>query len=355
MASENRSSPHSLMTELERAPERFDFFEALRLIECMNPQRPRLGTSVKASDDPIRLSQLPELEFPPCTLSHFKPNEAVSNKSRLSVNFMGLFGPNGPLPLHLTEYARERLRHHHDPTLARFADIFHHRMISLFYRAWANTRPTVSYDRPDSDRFSFYVGSLLGVGGEAFKQRDALDDRAKRYYSGHFSAKSQSPSGLRAIISDILQASVDVSEFVGEWMAIQRSDQTRLGMAPKTASLGESALLGAVVWGCQHKFRLILGPLTLQQYLALLPGGTSLPQLIAIVRNYVGDAFVWEAQLILDNNQVPAELALGKPESLSQRTLNGEAQLGWSMWLGPRGRADDAKDLLLNPFINSNL
>jgi type VI secretion system protein ImpH len=227
-------------------------------------------------------------------------------------------------------------------------------MISLFYRAWANARPTVSYDRPDSDRFSFYVGSLLGVGGEVFKQRDALNDRAKRYYAGHFSATSQSPGGLCAIISDILQTSVDVIEFVGEWMAIQRRDQTRLGIAPNTASLGESALLGAFVWGCQHKFRLILGPLTLAQYLALLPGGTILPQLIAIVRNYVGDAFVWEAQLILDKNQVPAELTLGKSTSSNAQRLNGEAQLGWSMWLGPRARDDDADDLLLNPFINSN-
>ena len=340
------------MLDLAAEVERFDFFEALRLIECLNPQLPRLGTSVKASDDPIRLSQLPELEFPPSTLSHYSAADALSGKPRLSVNFMGLFGPNGPLPLHLTEYARERLRQHHDPTLARFADIFHHRMISLFYRAWANARPTVSYDRPESDRFGFYVGSLLGVAGEAFKQRDALADRAKLYYSGHFSAKTQSPSGLSAIISDILQTQVEISEFVGEWMAIQLSDQTRLGIAPNIASLGQSALLGAAVWGCQHKFRVILGPLSLRQYLSLLPGGKTLSQLTAIVRNYVGDAFVWDAQLILDKAQVPAELVLGKAESSTEQSLNGEAQLGWSMWLGPRHSQYDANDLMLNPFIS---
>jgi len=228
-------------------------------------------------------------------------------------------------------------------------------MICLFYRAWANARPTVSYDRPESDRFGFYVGSLLGVAGEAFEDRDALSDRAKRYYAGHFSAKTQSPSGLCAIIADILQTSVSIREFVGEWMNLQLTDQTRLGVSPAIASLGQSALLGAAVWGCQHKFRVVLGPLSLQQYLALLPGGAVLPQLTAIVRNYVGDAFVWDAQLILHRTQVPSELALGKPESSSEQSLNGEAQLGWSMWLGPRRSQQDASDLTLNPFINTHL
>jgi len=98
MAGENRASTHPVMLELEQAAERFDFFEALRLIECLHPQKPRLGTSVKASDDPIRLSQLPELEFPPSTLSGYVKADAHNDRPRLMVNFMGLFGPNGPLP-----------------------------------------------------------------------------------------------------------------------------------------------------------------------------------------------------------------------------------------------------------------
>lgn len=352
MASENRAAPHVLMAELEQAAYRFDFFEAMRLIECLNPDKPRLGTSVKASDDPIRLSQEPELEFPPATLATYAQAAPGESAPRLTVNFMGLFGPHGPMPLHLTEYARERLRHHHDPTFARFADIFHHRMISLFYRAWANARPAVNYDRPDADRFSFYAGTLVGLAGKACRDRDALADRAKLFYAGHFSAQTKSPSGLQAIISDILAAQVRISEFVGEWMDIRLADQTRLGLAAEVACLGQSALLGAVVWGCQHKFRIVLGPLKLSQYLALLPGGSGLPQLVAIVRNYVGDEFVWDAQLILETAEVPRELALGKPGKPVKHSMNGGAQLGWNMWLGPRRSEQDAKDLTLNPFIS---
>lgn len=342
---------HSLKTELEAAANGFDFFEAVRLIECWNPQKPRFGASLKANDDPIRFAQEPELEFPATTLASYK-NRGDTAKPRLVVNFMGMFGPHGALPLHMTEYVRERLRHHHDPTFVRFVDIFHHRMISLFYRAWANARPTVQYDRPESDRFAFYVGSTLGIGGAAFRKRDALCDRAKLYYAGHLSEQSKHPEGLRAIISDILAVHVRIDEFVGEWMNIQESDQTRLGWSAEVASLGQSTLLGASVWGCQHKFRIVLGPLKQAQYSELLPGGPCLPQLISIVRNYLGDELVWDAQLILKKTEVPGELALGRPNECSNDSLNGDAQLGWNMWLGPRHSEEDAGDLMLNPFIN---
>lgn len=351
MASENRTPPHLLMAELEQAAHGFDFFEAVRLIECLNADKPRLGTSVKVGDDPLRFAQEPELEFSPSTVASYTAHDRISERPRLAVNFLGLFGPQGPLPLHLTEYVRERLRHHHDPTFARFADIFHHRMISLFYRAWANARPTVQYDRKETDRFGFYVGALLGIAGKAHRDRDALADRAKLFYAGHFAAQTKHPAGLQSIIADVLNVRVRIDEFVGEWMDIQPRDQTRLGISADIASLGQSALLGAAVWGCQHKFKIVLGPLRLPQYLALLPGGEGLPQLVAIVRNYVGDEFVWDAQLILEKAQVPQELALGKTEACDDLSMNGDAQLGWSMWLGPRRSEYDADDLRLNPFI----
>jgi type VI secretion system protein ImpH len=351
MASENRTSPHFLIAELEKAAYRFDFFEALRLIEALNKDRPRLGTGIKAKDDAVRFSQEPELQFPASALSHYSSDGVGS--PRLAVNFFGLFGSNGALPLHLTEYARERLRHHHDPTLARFADIFHHRMISLFYRAWANARPTVGYDRPETDRFAFYIRSLLGISSEACRNQDSLEDRAKLFYAGHFSAQTKCPDGLQSIIADLLSVDVQIEEFIGEWMEIQQNDYSRLGYSPEVASLGQSVLLGAFVWGCQHKFRLVLGPLKLERYLSLLPGAIALAQLTSIVRNYLGDELVWEVKLILQKEQVPEELVLGTSAVLGSLNINSSAQLGWSMWLGSRSSNCDADDLTLNPFFIS--
>jgi type VI secretion system protein ImpH len=113
-------------------------------------------------------------------------------------------------------------------------------------------------------------------------------------------------------------------------------------------------VLGERVWSCQHKFRILLGALTRQQYLGMLPGSSHLPKLVAIVRNYLGDEYVWDVQLILQHAEVPAELALGKPVDQKPDSLNGEARLGWSMWLGPRHVNRDANDLMLNPFIQFN-
>ena len=350
MAGKNGTSPQHLINALEADATRFDFFAAVRMLEAINHNKPSLGTSIKLGDDVVRFSQEPELLFPPSALAHYRTDAGLP--PRLAVNFFGLFGPQGALPLHLTEYARERLRLQHDPTLARFADIFHHRMISLFYRAWANARPEVSYDHPESDRFAFHVGALQGIGGKSFRHRDELADHAKLYFTGHFAKHSKNPAGLQAIISEILGTTVRIVEFVGEWMDIQQQDQSRLGHSAMVATLGQSVLLGNAVWGCQHKFRIVLGPLRLKQYVSLLPGADLLAQLVAIIRNYLGDELVWDVNLLLQKQEVPTEIALGYPETASNTSMNGQAQLGWSMWLGPRGSDTDADDLMLNPYLH---
>ena len=170
MASTERHTAHPLgewLQAVQDKPYTFGFFHFLRRFECLYPQHPRLGTSRRPVDDPIRLAQEPAMTFESASLTQFEPGHD-GKPHRLAVRFFGLLGPNGPLPLHLTEYALKRLRHRQggslDRTLVWFLDMFHHRMLSLFYRAWANNEPTVSFDRPESDRFATYVGSLAGLG-----------------------------------------------------------------------------------------------------------------------------------------------------------------------------------------------
>ena len=124
------------------------------------------------------------------------------------VHFFGLFGPDGPLPLHLTEYARDRSRNHRDPSLQRFADIFHHRALSLFYRAWANSRPTISFDRPEDDRFALYTGALIGLGMESLRNRDAMPDLTKLHFAGHLSCQTRHAEGLASILSEFFKMPV---------------------------------------------------------------------------------------------------------------------------------------------------
>lgn len=340
MADQDRTAALALIEHLRHEPYRFDFFQILRVIECLHRNKPRLGTAARAADDPVRLAQEPDLQFPPATIAACE-NTASEDVVRLSVRFFGLFGPQGPLPLHLTEYARERIRNEGDRTFARFADIFHHRMLSLFYRAWANAQPTVSYDRPETDRFALYVGSLFGMGTEAFRRRDVIPHHAKLFYSGHLACQTKHADGLSSMLRGFFRIPMQIQEFVGEWMSIAESDQTRLGLSRATGALGRSTVVGARVWGCQHKFRVVVGPMTLEQYLSFLPGGEALGWLTAVVRNYIGDELVWDVNLVLQRSEVPP------------LQVDGGLQLGWTTWLGNPPAERRIDDLLLNPFFHA--
>src|SRR5678809_988255 len=109
MAGPRRQKTIDIIEELQKKPYGFDFFRAVRLLESQFRNWPQLGTSLTPRQDPIRFKQKPSTAFAPSTLAGFEP--ATENRpARLFVNFMGLFGPNGPLPLHVTEYAHDRER-----------------------------------------------------------------------------------------------------------------------------------------------------------------------------------------------------------------------------------------------------
>lgn len=338
MADENRTSSHfvELLRSLENEPYRFDFFQALRRLECLSPDSPRWGESAGPAEDPVRLGQEPSLAFAPSTLAGLERGKD-GRPARLVIHFLGLLGPNGPLPLHLTEYARDRVRNADDPTFARFLDIFHHRMLSLFYRAWATAQPAVQLDRPTADRFADYVGSFLGIGESPFQHRDAVPDWAKLYYAGQFASQSHHARGLTAVIRDFFQLPGRVEEFAARWIDLPQDCRLRLGQSPQTGVLGETAVVGDRVWDCMQTFRIVLGPMPLKRLESFLPGGASRQCLDDFVRNYVGDELGWEIQLVLKKEEVPrSELGLA-------------GRLGWTTWLASDSRKRDADDLILEP------
>jgi type VI secretion system protein ImpH len=326
----------ALQAALGRAPHRFGFFAALRRLENAHPDKPRLGQSARPADDPVRLGQQVSLAFAPSTLAAFSARE--DKPPRLDVFFLGLFGPNGPLPTHLSEYVQERVHNAGDPTFARFADIFHHRLLSLFYRAWALNQPAVDYDRPESSDYAGYVGSLMGIGRPALRNRDALPDLAKLHFGGRLACQTRNPEGLVAILAGFFRLPVTIREFVGEWIDIPLDTVCKLGTSVRTGALGVSTIVGRRAWTGQQKFRLRFGPMSFADYQRFLPTGASLPRLVAAVRNYLGDELAWDLNLVLRAGEVPP-LRLGAPLSL-----------GWSTWLGPAPPGRGATDLHLSPL-----
>ncbi|MEJ2375596.1 MAG: type VI secretion system baseplate subunit TssG, partial [Pseudolabrys sp.] len=261
----------SYFRALEERPFDFDFFQALRRIECLFPDKPKIGQALRPADEPVRFGQEPSLAFAPAVLSGFQPATDV-RPPRLEVSFFGLLGPNGPLPLHLTEYARERLHHEGDASFARFVDVLNHRYLELFYRAWAQAQPTVNLDRTTQDRFAVYVGALFGLTGQHLRERDAVADYAKLYHAGALAAQVRNGERLAALLSDYFGVRVRVEEFVGQWLILPAREHSRLGDGKESAVLGKGTVLGARVWDRQSKIRLWVGPLTLEQYEDFLPG-----------------------------------------------------------------------------------
>jgi type VI secretion system protein ImpH len=339
MADADRTAAHALilLRDLEEKPYEFGFFQAVRRIENLHRDKPRIGTSSHAAEDPVRLGQEPSTAFAPAALASFVP-ASNGRPPRLAGYFFGLLGPNGPLPLHLTEYARERWRNAGDATFARFLDLFHHRLLSLFYRAWAINQPAVSFDRPEDDLFANYVGSLFGLGMPTLRNRDAFPDLARLHYAGLFTNQTRHRAGLCAILKGFFRVPVAIQEFIPGWLHLGVDMRWRLGRSRDSGTLGRSATIGARVWSCHHKFRIAFGPLGLDQYLRLLPGGDSLRRLVALVRSYVGDELDWDVNLILKREEIPP-LELGR-----------QGLLGWTTWLNAPPRSRDAADLRLRPL-----
>ena len=246
------------------------------------------------------------------------------------------------MPLHITDYIHDRELNHDDHTLSRFLDIFNHRMISLFYRAWACNRPTVSHDRSDDDRFSAYIGSLVGIGWESLLNRDAVPDAAKLHYCGHLSCQTRHAEGLRGILEDYFGIQTCIQQFVGQWITLPEIYRCRLGRSAENTAIGVNAVVGSQVWDCQQKFRIVMGPMGLADYERLLPGGESFTVLNDWVRNYVGDTLNWELRLILKAEEVP-RVCLGK-----------SGRLGWTGWLKSRLLKKMSAILLPNSLPGTN-
>lgn len=332
------ASPGSpdLWQRLRHSPHSFDLFFTLRWLQARHADMPRLGRAARPKAEPIRLGQDPSLAFAPATIAEVLPADS-GQPERMTVWSFGLYGPNGPLPTHLTEYVRERLRQHDDPTLARFSDIFHHRLLLLFFRAWADAQPTVSLDRAGDDMFGRHLASIVGIGEPSARQRDAVSDHAKLHHAGHLTRFTRNPEGLQRAIGSYFGVKVELQEYCLHFLKLEPAQQTRLSRLPCNSQLGVDTVVGARVPDAQSKFRLRMGPMTLEQYERFLPGQQDFKALVDWVRNYLGIEYAWDFELVLRREEVPAA------------QLGGSARLGWTTWVISAPAAQDADDFRMDP------
>lgn len=301
---------------IREAPWSHDFFAVLRAFERRNPDKPMIGDAGTRSMEYISLGQEPYLEFPASTIN--AADNDPQGRLRLFVRFLGLLGPQGALPMPTTEeaYAWMLEREH---AFARFLDIFNHRFLQFFYRAWADSRPVVHADRPRDARFHGWIGAVAGIGTPAFENADGLALNAKLAFVGLVGARVPSASRLEALIRGLFGVRTEVEEFVGGWLPLERSERSSLGGI--NARLGQDLVVGSAVFGVDHRFRLRLSLETLESHADFLPNGRFARDLVDAVFLMVGDEYDWDVELALPAREV-RPIALG-----------ASGRLGWTTWM----------------------
>jgi len=314
----------SFRAELLAEPWRFDMFATLRRFERENAGKPRLGDAATLAEEYLVVSQNPYMEFPASNLDGALVEP--SGRMRLIARFLGMFGPEGALPLTTTEESYQWLLER-DDAFPRFADIFQRRFIALFFRAWADARPIAQNDRPGEDRFRAYIGSMIGVGAPLFRDADSLSDFAKMEYAGLLAPRVKSASRLRALLSGLFGTRVEIDEFVGAWLTLDAGERSRLGA--RQSRLGSDCVLGASMFSVSDKFRVRVFVRDFAQYQRFLPGSDHAREIGDAVFLYVGEEYDWDMELAIPAGEItPVRLGKG-------------AKLGWTSWMAPNWSKTD--------------
>lgn len=356
MARARRRTSVAVIDRLFDDPRRFDFFQAVRVLERaaahdgrnqrFRARRP-VGRDFAPADEAARFRVEPQLAFPDNPLISATPGDDV-NPPTLTAAFIGLVGPMGALPQHYSELVTTQNRQR-STAFGQFLDLIHHRAVSLFYRAWVKYRPAMAYEQADGrdDPFSAVLAALAGFGSPSLRDRLAFSDHLVWHFAGLLSAGPRSASGLEAMLSEVLGRRVQVDPFIGGWLAIDDDSRTRLPSFRQPEGqfcrLGIDTAAGTRAWDAQGRFRLKIGPLDYLSFQALMPGGAAMALLADLTRLYAGPEFDVEVEATIAADAAPL-LVLSPPATPTAEDDQAGPRLGWNTWLlagpSPRDRSD---------------
>jgi type VI secretion system protein ImpH len=358
--------PGSLAERLFTDGPSFDFFQAVRLLERLEPRRRPVGHEGPPEAEVVRFRAHLALAFPPSSVYDIEPPTPALPVPAMTVAFLGLTGPSGVLPQHYTDLLLQLHRTAKGPerhALRDWLDLFNHRLISLFYRAWEKYRFHLAYERGEylrgePDAFTHCLFSIIGLGTPALRQRlrvvcrergerpaaaervlARVEDLSLIYFGGLLAQRPRNAANLEALLADYFGHPVRVVQFRGQWLRLEPDSQSRLGPAGGNNRLGHDCVAGERVWDVQSKVRVRLGPLGYADFIAFLPDRSPTPGrkafflLVHLVRLYVGPALDFDVQLVLKADEVP-------PCRLDAEAAGPGPRLGWNTWLAGPFTAD---------------
>ena len=347
-----------MIRELSENPGKFDFFQAVRLLERHfdsrsagdeRESRAAVGGDAHPAREAVRFRSLPSMSFSPAPIAKLTAvpprGDVNSPPPEMTVTFIGLTGPSGALPHHYTALLLSRLRER-DSALYEFLDLFHHRIVSHFYRAWEKNRFPVLWERHQrsstggDDSFSAILSSLIGFGTSGQRERMDVPDDVLRFFGGQFTNRVRPAGELQRILAEQFRVDVEVRQFHGRWLVLEDADRTRLATDDRSREfhnrLGEDTVIGERVWDVQGSFRLVVGPVEFSTFEDFMPSGRKLRALSQLTRAFVGPEFDFDVQVVLAAGEVP--------ECRIDSTQTKGPCLGWNTWLRSRAMETENND-----------
>ena len=308
--------------KLVRLLERYNVYDA------GNEPHSRIGSDSSPVNEAVRFHAVNHMGFPSGEIENILQRTGILGACDvydIDVSSMGLTGPTGVLPQHYTQQVQKRVKQH-DYALSDFLDMFNHRLISLFYRAWAKYRLTVDYeDHQSQGKQSAATRAIQSLAG----QYSGSFYETPLYFGGHFARQTRSASSLQSLLQDYLRHPVTLDSFQGRWLKINKNDRLCIGSkgVGRNNRLGDGVLAGDRVWDVQSKCLIKIGPISYAEHERLLPDTEEFKQLEQLIRAYVPAHLLIELRFLIED----------KSEN-TQKPLGNSLRLGWNAWLNS-GRA----------------
>lgn len=344
MATQSRRTDPSVKDLLLSESYRFDFFQAVRLLEGIYRDRHVIGGDAQPTEEIVRFRNHLSLSFPPSDIAGLEPRGEARHPADMTVAFMGLVGATGTLPRHYTELLLERAKAK-DRTFLDFLDMISHRFVSFFYRAWEKHRVVVGYERAMvhgtyDDPVSRSLLALIGLAPPALQNNLGVEARSLVRFAGLLGKRPATAHSLETCLEGYVKAPVRITQFVGEWLTLEEEDWTSLSGNDRNNRLGMSAVAGTHVWDQQAGFQVRLGPLGYSDFASMLPSGVVFPRIVQVIRYYVGEALGFHIRLILKGADVP--------DCHLTETQAYVPQLGWNTWLAGRDQSESRDEVVFN-------
>lgn len=284
---DRKSQPaHSGLTETLRDDIwRANFYRFCQLLEQENPNAPKLGSTDKLSDDPVRFRPWPGMGFPVSELKAVETDEVHPDlPPTVRTTFLGMYGVDSPLPTTWLDDIAQR-REGHEATTA-FLDIFSHRIFTQYYRIWRKYAYPVTFEPGGTDDISQCLMGLIGLGIPGTAQQVATPVSRFLALLGTMRLPTRNAEGIRQLVS-LLAPDTRATVISPDPVTVPIVHRSGLGKANRV-SLSQRATLGKTGKEACSRILLMLATDNPVEAEGWLPGGQMHTDLMVLLRVYMG-------------------------------------------------------------------